>query len=370
MGVPFLKFPLLCGAGVAVLLAACGCNRSGGAGGGGTIATVGKDSISEQQFLAYLQRKGAFSVLVPPNRQTQVAQLKVVGAPGFQALKDLIDDAAMLQLAKEQNCMPTDKEVQDELTLQQKSNPQLVQAALSQGMSLDDLKGEIRNDLTKYKLMTKGVTKTTEDASKFVKDNPKNFMDPPIVQAQMVLVTAEKKADVDRELASGKPFITVAKEYTMDPTAGKPGNEGYEYNQRDETKMPPPVRALFDKTDELKTTDWFKVDQTGKVVAKFYVVKKVASKPSTVTPEGLERLRRALAQQDGAKAGNDPNKAIAQKLVQLNDQIKISNKIYQQAWTEFVGKLKDELQKKTTNAGSVISPPSAPPIKQPTPGTK
>ena len=279
MGVPFLKFPILFGAGAAILLAMAGCGHSAGTGGSSSaVAQVGKDSITEKEFFDYLQRKPSFIARV----QNQDVPVPIVDSPGYQALKDLVVNKVVLQLAKEQSVYPDDKAVTTELEFQQGQSPQLINVALSKGLSLDDLKGEFRLELAKFNLQTKGLTETLPEASQYMKEHPKEFMDPPMVQAQVLFARKADMKAVDERLASGAPFETAAQQvHTIDKNAEK---NNFRYQTTNVSQMPKPIQALFAKTGELATTTWQPLDTKGTVSFKFYVQKKIDSKPTTVTP--------------------------------------------------------------------------------------
>ena len=345
MGVPFLKFPIIFGVGAVVVLAMAGCKGSGASGG--SVAMVGKDPITEKEFYDYLQRKPA----VTGNPTRLQGTYQVLPGFGFQALKDLIVDKLVFQLAKEQNVYPTDKDVDTELTFQREQQPKLIDTELANGLSLDDIKNAVRLDLAKFNLQTKGQAETTAEASDYMKTHPKEFMDPPLAQAQMVVVapsdgvrdlkTAQadvkaKEAQVESALASGQPFGIVAKTYTAKRFAKDLETVDFRYKETNENNMPKPIKALFDQTDELKTTPWQSMDKTGTVFVKFYMVKKVPSKPTAITPTLTERVRRALLQQKGAKAGIDIDKMILQRIQAMKDTVKINIKQDQTLWTEFV----------------------------------
>ena len=348
MGVPFLKFPIIFGVGAVVILAMAGCKGSGASGG--SVATVGKDPITEKEFYDYLQRKPVFTAL---NAQGQAGNVQLADPPGYQALKDLIINKVIFQLAKEQNVYPSDKDVDTELTFQREQQPKLIDDELARGLSLDDIKNEVRLQLANSNLQTKGQTETAAEATAFIKANPTKFMDPPLAQAQMVVVgpadgvkdlksaqasVKSKEAEVDAALASGQPFGTVAKTYTAKrfATGLEANGNDFRYRETNENKMPAQLKALFDKTDELKTTPWQPMDKTNTVFVKFYIVKKVPVKPTAITPTITEKLRRLLLQQKGQKAGIDLNKMILQRIQAMKDTVKINIKQDQTMWTAFV----------------------------------
>ncbi|HLK15808.1 MAG TPA: SurA N-terminal domain-containing protein [Fimbriimonadaceae bacterium] len=355
MGVPFLRFPIYCGAGVALLLATGGCNRSGAVGGSSSaVATVGKDTITEKEFFAYLQRKP----LVQYAQVARTQQNTVIPSDtiGFQAIKDLIVNDVTLQLAKEKGVYPTDKQITEEFESQRSQQPKLIDLGMLKGMSVEDLKHEFALELARYNLQVKGVTETTQDAQDYIKSHPSEFMDPPQCTAQVMIVKPGDRKLADSALTSGAPFATVAKQYTLQKDAEK-YDFRYSPLNSNVNSFPPAIKALLEKTDEGRMTDWQPIDKQGQAYYKFYVMKKVAAKPTAQTPVLLESVRRVLAQQKGAKAGNNVNRDIAKKLRDMKDQIKIFIKQDQNPWNEFVTKLGDEL---TASAAPPAATPLAP----------
>jgi hypothetical protein len=341
MGVPFLKLSVLCGVGAALLFAMAGCRGGGGTGGSSNpVATVGKDAVTEKEFFSYLQQKSTVKAerAVPGQPNTVV----IADTFGFQALTDLIVNKIVLQLAKDQDVYPTDKQVNDEVDFERSQSPHLIEDGMQHGLSLDDLKEDFKLQLARYNLQVKGVTETEQDAKDYIKTNPKQFMDPPLVQAMMMVVKKADKAAVDSALMGGAPFETVAKQYTLDKNGE--GN-GYRYSPKDSNlnHFPKPIQDLFNKTPESRTTDWLAYDKAGTAFIKFYIIKKVEPKPMAQTPVLVEKLRRFLAQQKGQKAGIEVNREIAQRIQKTKGDIKISLKQYQTPWNLFVTKLSDDL---------------------------
>ncbi|MBL8039893.1 MAG: SurA N-terminal domain-containing protein, partial [Chthonomonas sp.] len=200
--------PLL--AAVAVGLA--GCSR-----GGEKLATINGETITLEQFHKYLETKGSVRVRTANG---QVGAAEVAESLGFQALQDMIQQKLVLQMAKDEGVYPTDKDLEAEVEFQKKRNPNFLKVLTSQGLSIDDIRARLRVDLAREKLITRGLNVKTEEAEKYIADNPKEFVDPATADSLVIFVSKEaKRKEVDAELARGMEFKIVATRYSEIPGA-------------------------------------------------------------------------------------------------------------------------------------------------------
>ncbi|MBS1704432.1 MAG: SurA N-terminal domain-containing protein [Armatimonadetes bacterium] len=324
------KTLLVCLAGVATFTAVftgIGCgNRSGGSGG--TLATVNGEAITLDQFRKYLETKSTVTIVTGNG---QIGNAKVSQTLGFQALQDLIQQRLLLQMAKDRSMEPTDKDIEAEIEFQKKLNPNFFKELSAAGLTVDDIRTRVKVDLARERLVTEGVKISTEEATKYWKDHPSEFLNPATASALVIFVKAESgKKQVDSELANGQAFADVAKRRSELPRA----KQNPRYPQNVLERMPGPIRAALEKTDVARQTDWIQLTDG---FAKFYVEEKTPAKPIPMDETQLERLRRQLAMQRGLKR-TDLDTTLLNKYKQAKISIKYDP--LQEPYKEFEDDLK------------------------------
>lgn len=338
--------------GLIALAAACvlsGCSK----GMSNTaVADVDGVTISQKDFFDYLQHKPTMLVSTPSGAQV----VKLAGTPGFQALKDLIINKIVEKMAKDEGVFPSDADVNKEIKFQESKSPQLVSNALAQGISIDMLRDEVRNDLCKFNLVTKGVTVTPEQVNQYITANQKTkFMNPPQANLQMVAVhTKDDEKAVDAALAKGQQFAAVAQTYSIDPNGAA---SQWHFGITNVTQMPPALQALVAKTPVLHTTDWVQFKDG---LVKFYVESKQPASEMKITDVIKEEVRRQLMLQQGSQAV-DLDKRVQQALVKSIANIKVLNKADDQEWKNFVNAVEQSPNAST----GVTAPGTAPGQKAP-----
>lgn len=336
--------------GIAASVAAAfvaGCGR----GGSGNLATVNGETISADDFHKYLETKNTVTV----STGSGVVEAQVAGSLAFQALKDLVARKMLLQLAKDEGVAPTDQDVLAELEVRKKINPNYIKIATSNGVSIQRLKDEILVSLAREKLLTKGITVTKEEVDKFIADNPKSFEEPATVDMLLLFVKTDAgKAAADKELQSGLPFSTVAPRLSEYPNA-RQNLARFPATEADGTtqirKLPQPIQDKVNTTEELKATDWIKLDDGW---AKLYIQKKTPAKPINMDETRKDLVRRQLAQERGQQA-MDLNKRISDKL--KSSDIKIDDPTLKDPWERAM----EELKKATSADVPKGSEPTATP---------
>ncbi len=295
-------------AGVVAAAALAGCGSKENA----NLATVSGEAITVDEFHKYMEVMPTAKVQI----QNQVATLPIVDTLAFQALQDLISQRLMTQIAKDEGVYPTEAEVNEELKFRQELNPDFLRNLNARGMDVAMIKKSLAQDLAQERLLTKGITITKEDVEKYIKDNPKQFVDP--AQADVTFIYVRDPAtrqEVDKALAAGETFADVATRYSQFPNAAQ--NQGkFPLTIIDQFPTGPgtDIKALISKTPELKVTDWVPFEQGQ---AKFNVVKKSEERPLALDDPKKEKLRRDLAINRGQQA-NDLQKRIADRLKEAN----------------------------------------------------
>lgn len=319
-------------------LAATGCNR-----GATNVAVVNGEPITEEEFYSYLKVKPEVQITLP-NGET--ANARVAQSLGFQALQDLVRQRVIVQLAKDMKVEPTEKQVTDEVEFQRKRDGNFVKNLMEQGLTLDQIKESLKVDLAREALLTRGITITTDEVEKYIKDNPRQFEEPELVDALWIFVRDERgRRDVDRALVGGDGFNTVAIRFSQAPGVKEQGGR---FPQRVVEAIPSrEVQQILRQTPEGKETDWIRLQDGW---AKFKVEDKTAAKKMEITDVDRQWIKRQLAVRQGILA-NDLDKRLVRKL--SDSKIDISVREYKGPWETLI-----EQMEKSTEAEKSTTPQS------------
>ncbi|MCL5935489.1 MAG: peptidylprolyl isomerase [Firmicutes bacterium] len=215
---------------VMVLLAGCSSN---------VVATVNgekitRDSLDKKvdQVKANFEQQGA--------KFTGSQGQKMLEALRQQTLDQMIQETLILQQARKEGVLPTDKEIQDKIALIKKSfsGDQFKKLLDQYKMTENDLKDLVLVQFAQQNLMNKvakDVKVTEDDARKYYEQNKSQFDQPEKLQVRQILIAvndgsnphagakrndAEARAEAEKlikELRSGKDFAALAKEKSDDP---------------------------------------------------------------------------------------------------------------------------------------------------------
>jgi SurA N-terminal domain/PPIC-type PPIASE domain len=264
-----------------------GCK--GGGGGGEVMATVNGETISKDEYISHLERK----VQVLVQSQNGPAQVPVAQPLNFQALNDLVNQKLLLQMAKKENVLPTEADITAEMQFQVSKRSDFVAALTGQGLTITDIKDELMISLARHKLLSKGVTISDAQIDAYIRENPKQFENPKLVDLTwIVLKNAADKAKVDSDLKTGQTFAIVAKNFTTAPS-------GPQYPSREYDKFPARLKGVVDKLAENGTSDWL---QDGTSFVKIHVEKKTPASKLDIKPWMKTEISRLLAEQKGSAA--------------------------------------------------------------------
>ncbi len=326
-------------AGTLALVSLGGCGKGGG--GGDTLALVNGEAITMQEFAEYLKTKPRVRVVANNN----VAELPVADTLAFQGLQDMISNRLLSQLAKDQGVYPSEADIAAELEFRKKLRPTFVADLNSLGQSLENIRDGIALDLARERLITKGVTVTRQEAEKFKAENAEQFTEPASVDLLGILVKTEAdKAAVDKDLASGSNFSSVAVRYSKFPGAAQNGGQ---LGMRPLNQFDAKTKAIFEKTPVQKNTDWI---QAAEGFVKFYVQKKTEAKPINLDEAQWTMLQRRIAMERGSQA-IDLDKRVADKLIASTVDVKEQSlkAAWKRAYDKFMAEKKVDVA--TPNVG-------------------
>jgi foldase protein PrsA len=187
---------------VGITFAAC----SGGAGGGGDIATVNDQHISRADFDKRLESS--------PTAK--------------QVLTQMVQQSLIDQYAKDQKVAVSDADVaKKEADIKSKYPPGQFAAILTQqGLTETDVQNILRQQLVIEKAVGPQVHVSDADIKAYFDKNHATLDKPEQVRARHILVADQKTADmVEAKLKAGGNFADLAKQYSTDPSTKDKGGE-------------------------------------------------------------------------------------------------------------------------------------------------
>jgi peptidyl-prolyl cis-trans isomerase SurA len=228
------------------MLAVVACPGKSGSGDE-VLAKVNGKRIQRSEVDKYYQSQTAGSTQQPSAEQATALKLSILGV--------LIEDQIMLQRAEKMGLLATEGEVEDKLREYKApyTKEEYERGLKSRNLTEDELKRQIRDNLTKEKLLNKEISSKVEisenDINEFFNSHKAEFniVEPRFHLAQIVVSTrqgevrnrknddatneadARKKAqEIANRLQSGEDFASVAMNYSEDPaTAPSGGDMGF-----------------------------------------------------------------------------------------------------------------------------------------------
>ncbi|HEY0868489.1 MAG TPA: peptidylprolyl isomerase [Fimbriimonas sp.] len=256
------------------------------------VAIVNGVPITAEEYYGYLERKPNVTVVSSDGRGT--VEGKVAYSLGFQALRDIVNRKLLRDIAEKEKVEPSPEDVEAEIQFRKKGDPEFVSRLTDQGLSMDDVREDIRMDLIQERLWTRGETVTDAEVDQFIKQDPRQFMLPAEADLRWIVVESDsQKQQVDRQLKAGQPFQTVAGKLSKAP--GASGNGGL-FPERRLEGLPAPIRSAVEATRAGKTTNWIR---DGKRWIILFVEKKDPQIKIPIDDHMRTRIRRLLAIQKG-----------------------------------------------------------------------
>jgi PPIC-type PPIASE domain/SurA N-terminal domain len=256
------------------------------------VVTVNDVPISTATYYRRMERLSDVGRLV--------GERFVKTTPGVLTLQQLINEALLLQIAREKGAYPSDKDVNDEYANGVKDDPESFKFLLTEGLTEEDIKNQFRIQMAEFRLQTLGVNIGDQQVEEFYKANPNTYTAPKQIALHSIAVktTAEQDA-VDKELNRGSAFDEVAKKLSQDSNAPMGGFLGLVT----EENLAERVRAQVKTLKRGESTGW--IESKDKKV-KFFVAEVFPASLAPLTPN----LRKAIRQRlmlDRGRIRNDLN---------------------------------------------------------------
>lgn len=186
-------------------LAACAVLAMTGCADQTAVATVNGQKITKGELDAKLEQQG-----------------------GKQALASMVQQALVFQYAKDHNISVSDSEVQAKLDEISSHFPagQFESMLKAQGMTMDDAKKLVRENLLTKKAVDQNITVTDAQINDYLKAQHLALGAPAQVRARHILVKTQADAlAIEAQLRKGADFAALAKANSQDPGSKDKGGE-------------------------------------------------------------------------------------------------------------------------------------------------
>ena len=199
-----LALVLVLAIGLSLIAAACGKQTSSE-----VVARVNNENITKDELYEYLVKES-----------------------GDSALNTLIANKIIELEAKKQNIKVTDDDIEaeiDKFAEQYGGRETFEQFLEFYGTPIDELKENIRINLTLEKLLEPSIEIKEDEIKTYFEENKESFGEKEQVKASHILVDSEEKAnEVKAKLQAGEDFAALAKEYSTDTSNNENGGDlGY-----------------------------------------------------------------------------------------------------------------------------------------------
>jgi parvulin-like peptidyl-prolyl isomerase len=282
-------------------LAAGGCGRK-------IVARVNGDPIYRDEFI---ERTINFR---PTNPSGESAGLLTLGA--------MVNDIIVLQEARRENVAPTDQAIDQRMQMiAQQVAPRgqtLEQLLQASGVTLEAARLEMRNDLARRNLMTKGIQVTDAEIQKFYDEHKQEFSTPEQFTIRQITVSSEQEAKDARSDLKGADFGLVALSRSKDIFKQQGGLvPPFTRNVPQGFPVDAAVRNVAYRLKEKQISEPIKVGGQWVIVQ---LDKKEAAKTPTFA-EMKEPIREGLMQRKAQESGKFDQ--VQQKLMSLRQQAEI-----------------------------------------------
>lgn len=152
---------------------------------------------------------------------------ELVKQNGAQVLDVLIADKIMQAEVKKQNIDISKEEIEADLEEMKEfygSDEALNQELDNYGLTLDDVRNNIKSNLQIERLLAPYIEISDEEIAEYFEENKASFGQEEQVKASHILVETEEEAlDIKAKLDAGEDFAELAKEYSIDETNSEQG---------------------------------------------------------------------------------------------------------------------------------------------------
>jgi peptidyl-prolyl cis-trans isomerase SurA len=301
---------------IAILFEVAGCN--GGSRGSDVVATVNGKKLLQSDLDRYYDQQLAGSQQKPEGAQADSLKLNIV--------KFMIDQEVVLQRAEKLGLLASDEEVDSKINeLKAPYTEEEFQRKLKdQNLTLDELKREIRRQLTIEKVYNKEINSkiniTDADITNYYNQHKSEFnLIEPLYHLARISVSAapdpglhnlkNDKAENDTQakakiqlilsrLLKGEDFATLASNYSEDQETGSNGGDmGFVSESSLKTSIDPGTRDAVSKLAPGQITGIIQVTDSNHRVAGYRIVKLIAKEPAGQRDLNDPRVQQSIREQ-------------------------------------------------------------------------
>ena len=188
------------------------------------LATVAMAAVSAGAIAAAACSSQESAVATVNGQKITKGQLdqKLEAQSGKNTLRQMVDQLLVFQYAKDNHLDVTDKEIDDKLNEFKARIPagQFEMILKNQGLTLDDAKNILREQIIVTKAADKSISITPAQIKQAYDKNPKQ------IRARHILVKTKSEADsIEAQLAKGAKFDELARKFSLDPGSKDKGGE-------------------------------------------------------------------------------------------------------------------------------------------------
>jgi peptidyl-prolyl cis-trans isomerase SurA len=358
---------------VAPILLAASCNRSS-APAAGVWATVNDQPISREDAEKYYRARLSGQAAPPSQDEALSLMLSV--------LDELINNEVLIQRARQMGVEATDGEVEDKFTESKSpyTEDEFQRQLKDSGMTVDDLRRNIRQQVSIQKLMNREViskiSPTDQDVSDFYNQNRAQFnVTETTYRISQIVVTPTKELQVRnrknddattdiearrkaaallQQLRDGADFSAVAMDYSEEPNSAASGGDLGYFPESQITD--PSMRKMLSSMTPGQTSDVVRLPN-GYVILRL-VAKELPGQRQLADPQIQQTIRDTLR-------SRKEQLMRAAYLEAARDQSRAVNYLAQQV-LESAGKLPEIKIQPPAGAAPGVAPGPAPTTSAPT----
>ncbi|WP_147535895.1 peptidyl-prolyl cis-trans isomerase [Bacillus marasmi] len=230
---------------------------------GESVASIGKEDITRQEWLNEMEARYGESVL-----------------------KDLVDQKVIKQIAQKYNITVSDKEVERELLFVRTTS-----YMENQQKNKEKLKEQIKLNLLLEEILTKDVAIPNKDLMNYYEGNKKQFSIPNAYHLSQIIVKTKKEAlRTIQELEQDSSFEVLAMEKSIDDFSANQGGD-IGFVSENEERVSPDILVKIKKLSPGKWTEPIKTEEGYAI----FLLKEKISERNYDFKEVKNQIRRQLA---------------------------------------------------------------------------
>lgn len=203
-------------------------------------------AIVNDEIITYLELNREYALVLKEEEKRGTVSPEAIIKLRREVLDSMIDRKLVKQKIKELNIVVSEEEVRQSIEDVKRQNKMsqeaLVSALLSQGITFDQYKVQMKEQLERLRLMSQEVKSKIQVSEREIREyydaNRSSYTEEPTYRARHIFLKVDKKAtnaeikkimakaaDVVSEAKSSSDFAGLAKKYSDDPGAEKDGGD-------------------------------------------------------------------------------------------------------------------------------------------------